>query len=191
MKVTRQQAEQNRADVVRTAARLFRERGIDGTSVADIFNAVGLTHGGLYVQFPGGKEELAAEALGRAFSDRREVWDDIASTLGRDEALEEIVDSYLSAEHRDDPGAGCPTSSMGAEVVRRDGAVRSAYTHGVHELLQSLEHVVPGDSESERKATATRLLASLAGAVLLSQAVNDPDLAQNILDVVARTHTPS
>lgn len=185
MKVTRQKAEQNRKEIVRTAARLFRERGVDGTSVADIFREVGLTHGALYVQFPGGKDELAVEALMQAFTDRREVWDGIASNLSQHEALDAIVGNYMSAEHRDSPGAGCPTPSMGAEAGRRDGALRSAYTHGVHELLDTLQLLAPGESESDRKRAAMRILATLTGAILISRAVDDSVLAEEILDAVA------
>jgi TetR/AcrR family transcriptional repressor of nem operon len=74
---------------------------------------------------------------------------------------------------------------MGAEAGRRDGALRSAYTHGVHELLDTLQQVAPGESESDRKRAAMRILASLTGAILISRAVDDSVLAEEILDVVA------
>ena len=60
MKVTKAQAEANRALVVETASRLFRERGFDGMGVADLM-AAGFTHGGFYKQF-GSKADLMAEA---------------------------------------------------------------------------------------------------------------------------------
>ena len=46
MKVTREQAIQNRDRVLDVAARLFRERGFDGIGVADLMKSAGLTHGG-------------------------------------------------------------------------------------------------------------------------------------------------
>ena len=52
MKVTKEKSAENRAALVETAARLFRERGIDGVGVAEISKAAGLTHGALYGQFP-------------------------------------------------------------------------------------------------------------------------------------------
>ena len=55
MKVTREQAAQNRDRVLDVAARLFRERGFDGIGVADLMKNAGLTHGGFYGQF-GSKE---------------------------------------------------------------------------------------------------------------------------------------
>src|SRR5580700_3195856 len=62
MKVTKEKSAENRAALVETAARLFRERGIDGVGVAEISKAAGLTHGALYGQFPS-KQALVAEAL--------------------------------------------------------------------------------------------------------------------------------
>ena len=61
MKVTKAQAEANRALVVETASQLFRERGFDGVGVADLMAAAGFTHGGFYKQF-GSKADLMAEA---------------------------------------------------------------------------------------------------------------------------------
>ena len=70
MKVTREQAAQNRDRVVATAARLFRERGFDGIGISDLMKEVGLTHGGFYAQFPS-KEHLMAEAVAKAADERK------------------------------------------------------------------------------------------------------------------------
>jgi TetR/AcrR family transcriptional regulator, transcriptional repressor for nem operon len=48
MKASRQQASENRARVLRVAARRFREGAIAGVSVADVMHEAGLTHGGFY-----------------------------------------------------------------------------------------------------------------------------------------------
>ena len=74
MRVSRQQADENRSRVLESASKLFREHGLAGVGVADIMGAAGLTHGGFYKQF-GSKDDLAAEAcelaLERARSARR------------------------------------------------------------------------------------------------------------------------
>ena len=51
MKVSREQAAQNRDRVVEGAAQLFRERGFEGIGVADLMKKAGLTHGGFYGHF--------------------------------------------------------------------------------------------------------------------------------------------
>ena len=40
-----------RAEICRTAAQIFRERGYDATSVSDIARALGITKAGLYHYF--------------------------------------------------------------------------------------------------------------------------------------------
>ena len=60
MRVSKEKAAQNRERILNSAARLFREHGIDATGVDAITEDAGLTHGGLYSQF-GSKEVIAAE----------------------------------------------------------------------------------------------------------------------------------
>lgn len=49
-----------RADLVRVSARLFREKGFDGTTVRDIANAVGMRSGSPFYHFKSKQEILAA-----------------------------------------------------------------------------------------------------------------------------------
>ena len=48
--------------IVKEASRLFRERGFENVSVAEVMKAAGLTHGAFYAHF-GSKEELQAAAV--------------------------------------------------------------------------------------------------------------------------------
>src|SRR3982750_4970793 len=68
MKVSREQALQNRERIVEAAAQRFRERGFEGIGVADLMKEAGLTHGGFYGHFSS-KEELIAEASDRALTE--------------------------------------------------------------------------------------------------------------------------
>ena len=59
MKVSKEQVAKHRAAIVAAASRLFRQRGLDGVSVAEIMQEAGLTHGAFYGYFPS-KEALIA-----------------------------------------------------------------------------------------------------------------------------------
>jgi AcrR family transcriptional regulator len=59
-------ARQGRDDVVAQIFTLIRERGFDGTSLADIGAATGLGKSSLYHYFPGGKDDMAAAVLDHA-----------------------------------------------------------------------------------------------------------------------------
>ena len=61
MRLTKEQAEQNRHLIVETPSRMFRLHGVENVAVADIMKEAGFTHGGFYNHFES-KDELAAEA---------------------------------------------------------------------------------------------------------------------------------
>src|SRR5579859_5334477 len=105
MKVSREQVAQNRERILDVAAALFRERGIDGLSVADLMKSAGLTHGGFYGYFDS-KEDLVAQACRRAVVQTQQSW---IGTIAQSEtkALAAIAQNYLAAHHRDKAGLGC------------------------------------------------------------------------------------
>ena len=53
--------DQTRERIIAKAAELFNQRGLEGTSMADLMEATGLEKGGIYRHFPS-KEAVAAEA---------------------------------------------------------------------------------------------------------------------------------
>src|SRR2546427_11298099 len=120
MRVSRKEAEANRERVVEVASALYRKHGFDGIGVADIMKKAGLTHGGFYGHF-GSKNDLAAEACTRALN--REWWK-AAVESSRTDALEAIVRSYLSPQHRSDRAHGCLIAAVGSDIVRQPRAVR-------------------------------------------------------------------
>src|SRR5437868_7121159 len=117
MKVTREQAAASRERILAAASRLFRERGLDGIGVADLMQDAGLTHGGFYGHFSS-KEELMAEACANALGKSVQRWAKLAEREGA-RALEALLESYLSKEHRDNPGRGCALATLGADVARQ------------------------------------------------------------------------
>src|SRR2546421_954752 len=117
MKVSREQAAQNRERIVETAARLFRERGFEGIGVADLMKEAGLTHGGFYGHFSS-KEDLMAKACARASARSRALWGKLAERAP-DDPLSEIAGVYLTSRHRDNPGTGCLMAALAADASRQ------------------------------------------------------------------------
>lgn len=174
-KVSRQQAAENRARILAEAARLFRERGLAGVGVDALSEAAGLTHGGLYSRF-GSKEQLAAEAVAEALARNAEAMRLPDGRGEGGEALERLVARYLSPRHRDAPGQGCALAALGSEVPRQGEAVRAAYTAGVRSFAARLGALRPTQDDA-----ALGTLATLVGALILSRAVDDPELSERIL----------
>jgi len=185
MKVSKAQAQANRAHVVDTASRLFREQGYDGVGVADLMAAAGFTHGGFYKQF-GSKTDLIAEATACG------VQKTVAQAQGVDPAT--FVMHYLSRTHRDQRGQGCSMAALGGDAARQPEAVRQALAEGIEGLVAALGRVDP-DVDSGAEADAGRvprerllaLLAQSVGALVMSRACPDGSaLADEILEVNRR-----
>src|SRR5438128_7718775 len=62
MRALAQPPQSRRAELCRTAAQLFRDRGYDATSVSDVARALGMTKAGLYHHFES-KEALLFEIM--------------------------------------------------------------------------------------------------------------------------------
>lgn len=183
MKVTREQASQNRDRVLEVAAKLFRERGFDGIGVSDLMNSAGLTHGGFYGQFAS-KEELMAEACERSFDNAVDTWTGVAERYP-DKPLAAVMKGYLSKQHRDNPGEGCVLASLGADVARQGPNLRHAVTEGTRKLLDLFTSLAPGRIKALKRERAIVAYASMVGALILARAVDDEALSNEILKTVA------
>ena len=176
MRVTKAQAQANRAHIVATAARLFRERGYDGVGVADLMAAAGFTHGGFYKHFTA-KADLMAEAAACGFEQSLEKTSALASP--------EFVRHYLSREHRDAPGDGCIMAALCADAARQPPQVKAAFEAGIEEMLARTcgLHDTPDTEETQaHRARRIALMAQMIGAIMLSRACPDESpLADEIL----------
>lgn len=183
-RVSQAQAQENRKQVVAAAARLFRERGVQAVSVADLMAEVGLTHGGFYKQFSS-KEALLPEATVQAFADLALLLADFDAKHPGDHgsARQDLVDYYLSTAHRDERGEGCPTTGLASDIANEgaDAPARPAYAEGVELFARWLS--ADGDED-----LAT--LSMLVGALTLARATAGSDLSERIL-AAARKSLPS
>jgi TetR/AcrR family transcriptional repressor of nem operon len=181
LKVTKEKATENRAALVQAAGRLFRERGIDGVGVAEISKKAGLTHGALYAQFPS-KEALAAEAFASALKPGLEKM--TADRDGRPATLADLLDSYLSSDHRDNMAGGCPMSASASEVARQNKMVSERFTEMFEQVVALIERDLgasPVNADKHQRALA--MMAAMIGGVAASRAVAkaDPKLSNQIL----------
>ena len=184
MRVSKQQAADNRRRFLTAAARLFRERGIDGTGVDAITKAAGLTHGAFYSQFES-KEAVVAEAMRLATEQSRHALESFAKGKGRREALTRVVDAYLARRHRDAPGQGCAIAALGAEMARQPKAVRAPFTKALEEMLEKLADLARGKAARDRYDEAIALFSGMLGGLILARAVSDESLSRRILRTVA------
>lgn len=201
MKVSKAQAAENRQSILDAAARLYRERGLTGVGVADITRDAGLTHGGLYRHFES-KDALVREACARAFD-----WS-IAPLDGHtpNASVADRIQSYLSPQHRDAPGSGCPAAALAVDAARAGGELSQVFAEGIErniqrfaQLLADAEPAVPAVSAGNapqdadaataaataatHRAHAMQVLATMVGGLVLARATAaaQPGLSEEIL----------
>jgi TetR/AcrR family transcriptional repressor of nem operon len=186
-RASREQVDKNREAIEQASSRLFRERGINGVSVAELMAGAGLTHGGFYGHFAS-KDALAAQACKRAFEESAARWERrIELAAGDPQAvLVNLVEPYLTPAHCANPGQGCAAAALASDVAREpaDKPVRLAYLEGFRSLVQDMESTVASDSAETRHKEALIRMSLLVGAVTLARAVEGDTLSDNILNAV-------
>ena len=174
-----QQKQASHEAIVNAAARLFRERGIDGTSVADVMAAAGLTHGGFYSHFAD-KQALVAEAMSAA-TNHRERWIEPRPELDEVAWLAWIARRYLNARHRDDPGDGCPFPPLAPDVARDTPAARRVFEAELRKSADRMAACLNDGGERSAQDKAYAVLAVCVGGLMLSRAVESEAVSKRIL----------
>src|SRR5215469_15502315 len=109
--------------MIRSAIALFAERGVQGTSLADVIAHAGAPRGSIYHHFPDGKDELVRAVLERMAAVGPRT---LAPLEGRDAAG--VIDGFLDGWQRileaSDYGSGC--SVLGVTVTAEDDDLRAA-----------------------------------------------------------------
>jgi len=184
MRVSRIKAAENRQTVIDVASRLFRDRGFDGIGLKDLMKAAGLTQGAFYKQFAS-KEDLAAQASRRAMASAFNRFS-AAAAANPDDPLGEAIALYLSTEHREERMDGCPVAALGSDAARQGADVKASFEAGIREYLEMLGLWVDEAEGKEPGGKAMAILSTMVGGMVLSRAVNDPNLAQAFLDSSAQ-----
>ena len=128
----------------------------DGVGVAEVTRGAGLTHGGLYRHFES-KDALVREACARAFD-----WS-IAPLDGHtpNASMADRIQSYLSPQHRDSPGSGCPAAALAVDAARAGGELSEVFAQGIERNIERFAQLL-ADSDGELTAPLRQLRARLS-----------------------------
>jgi AcrR family transcriptional regulator len=178
-----------RGRVIDAASRLFRRYGYNGVGIDDIMAAANLTRGGFYAHFRS-KQELFAATLARepevsrALRSRGES--DHASEAGSARAL---IDFYLDGANRRQLASRCSLVSLSADVARLEDAASAAYTDTLHRFVADVARCISAPA-LEARARALAAVALCVGGAVLAHAVNDDQLATEVINT-CRTRAAS
>jgi TetR/AcrR family transcriptional repressor of nem operon len=172
---TAEQAAQNRVKIVEGASRLFRARGVENVSVAEVMASVGMTNGGFYKHFES-KDALVQEACKFSFEQALSSWLAMAKEERGDPGskAKAIVRYYFKACPAD---RTCPMLAYAPNVSAEDtsGSTRETYSRGAQALFELFtdkpsETTESGTPDSEAEQNAQVMFAAMVGAKLLEQA---------------------
>jgi TetR/AcrR family transcriptional repressor of nem operon len=188
-RTSRQQKEATHQRIVDAAARAIRRSGYGGTGVADIMKEAGLTHGGFYVHFAS-REAMLAEAADRAGADAVEASQRIAAAAPPPQALEALLQAYLSKQHIDGIETGCPIAALGSEMPRQAPEVRRAATRRIKEMIDVVARQSPDWGRPGAHERALVTVATAVGTLLLARAVDDPRLCDALREAALKHLVP-
>jgi TetR/AcrR family transcriptional repressor of nem operon len=159
--------------IVTVAARGFREKGLNGIGIADLMQQAGTSAGGFYKHF-GSRDELIVEALAEAFKATDRLED-------RSEDLRSLFRTYLSEQHLDSPGAGCPVAALAGDMRHAGTGAKAVFTERLKRIVAYYADRVKGGSAKSRRSRAILLFSAAVGGLSLARAVNDRELSRDIL----------
>jgi len=162
--------------IVDAAARAIRRSGYDGTGVADIMKAAGLTHGGFYAHFAS-REAMLAEAADHAGSEAVALMERVAAKAPPQQALQAMMQAYLSKAHVEEIETGCAAAALGSEMPRQAPEVRRAATRRIKEMIDLVARQSPDWGQPGAHERALFTVATMVGTLVLARAVDDPKLS--------------
>jgi TetR/AcrR family transcriptional regulator, transcriptional repressor for nem operon len=182
--------DQTRERIIAKAAALFNQRGLEGTSMADLMEATRLEKGGIYRHFPS-KEAVAAEAFdyawGAAFQERVRDLDSIPGSIDR---LKHLIANFV--ERRSSVPGGCPLLNTAIEADDGNPVLRERARRALREWRNLLVSIINEGIRCQEisigvdpNSLATLIVASLEGALMISRLERNRDAllaAQSYLD---------
>lgn len=186
MRKSKEEAAESRARILAAAARLFRARGPESVSVAEVMQAAGMTHGGFYKHFAS-KDALLAATIAWVFEQKRAL---VSGAGGADAraVLAAYFEHYLSPGHVENLETGCPIAGLSLDAIRASPEAKTALADGSAAMIAALARLHGGEEEGQTAALHDLMI--MVGAVVLARAVDDDALKASILAGAGRALRP-
>ncbi|GAB2956812.1 TetR family transcriptional regulator [Amycolatopsis acidiphila] len=175
-----------------SAADLFHTQGYHATGLNQLVSAVGAPKGSLYFHFPGGKEQLAAEAVEisgeRLAGLLRQLLD---AAPGPGAAIAAVLDALAQNLTESDFQRGCPIATVAMDAGTESARIREACA-GSYSSWQEVisDYLVRQGFESEHASMLSEVaLSSIEGALLLAKLRRDLSPMRTVRDHLRLTFT--
>jgi TetR/AcrR family transcriptional regulator, cholesterol catabolism regulator len=152
----------SRQEILRTAARLFQQRGYDATSMNDVAGALKLSKGGLYHHFQS-KDEILFEIMNHAMDLTQErVVDPVRGIANPEERLRALIrlhiEVVLSPRDREITVMLHENHPLPPTLRRRINTRKKEYIHFVESLMAEVQRGRQAKGSVTARAAAFALL---------------------------------
>jgi AcrR family transcriptional regulator len=165
----------SRQRILQAASERFRTDGIAASGLSRVMQDAGLTNGAFYPHFQS-KTELVRESLAAALDAQAQQMREILAAGG----LDGFITTYLSHEHRDNPGIGCANAALAAEIAREPPETRAVYTERAEGLVRQVAACMPSQAK-DPEGIALALFATLIGTLQLARVADSAEMSDRIL----------
>jgi AcrR family transcriptional regulator len=164
--------------MVRSAAQLIRRKGVSGTGMREIVSEANAPRGSLQHYFPGGKEELVAEALlwmGGVAARRVRRHADRLDGAPPSALLEALVEQWKVDLTREEFIAGCPLVAAAADSAATSEQLRAVLVEAFGGWQDPFAAVLTelGVPPERAPQVAMLVICTLEGAIILSRIRHD------------------
>lgn len=178
---------QTRSRITGTAAVLMRRRGYHATGLTEVLARSEAPKGSLYHYFPGGKEQLASEAVREG---ARVVTEQITAAFAANGDLAGVLRTFadglaaglVESGFRD----GCPVATVTLDAASDSPIIADACAAGFLEWRDTIavELGRRGYTEGEAAKLATLVLSAFEGALLVARATRDARPLNDVADTL-------
>lgn len=160
--MTREAAIDSRQEILRTAARLFQQRGYDATSMNDVAAALKLSKGGLYHHFQS-KDEILFNIMEHAMEITRErVINGVRGLSDPEERLRRLIrlhiEVVLSVRDREITVMLHENHPLPPSLRKRINARKKEYVHFVENVIAEVRRARQSKGAVSPRAAAFALL---------------------------------
>ena len=168
----------HRARIVYETAQQLRRAGVTATGLRQVVAGAGAPRGSLQHYFPGGKDQLVAEALQWSGSWAADRVERHLAGLGRpspSKLFTAMVDDWAADLNGRDFERGCPVAGAVVDCADTNPAVREAASAALDAWRRPITDALVTMGRTRRRAEtlSTLMLCALEGALLLARAQRD------------------
>ncbi len=162
-----------RAKLVKSTARLLREKGYAATGLKDILDESGVPRGSLYHHYPGGKEELGAASVEYSGAGIRRSLERLADEAGDPvSAMRQFCDYYIEELRRSEFRRGCPLATVTLEAAANVDAIHTSCGLAFDSIIEFFASrlVDMGVAAEQAEESAIYTISAIEGALMLAKA---------------------